>query len=404
MKITTFLTVAIATALTLTQAAPTEEFAGHKISLSLNPDHKKDYRSAMTKLTRRYPQMKWRRDPRRPFRDYLAGAKVTVTNYGPDYEYFGPVQVGSPGQTLQMFFDTGSSDIWFPSSKCETEACKKRTRFDASKSSSFRKDPRTWEIKYADGSAAGGDLGSDIVNIGGMKIRQTIGLAMNISSEFARAPEDGMFGLAFKSLQSVDGVNTYMDNAIADRAVALPVISVYLPSKRMNGGEGGYYLFGAIERKRYIGDLTWVPVTKARYWQVALDGAKFNGQSVGNFASSAIVDTGTTLVIVSDALAAALHKNIQGAFVSESEGGWVVPCNLTSSTGFVSFTLARKDFHIPLADLAWDPSLDDSSLCFSGIQGGLDDMWILGDMFIKNNYCVFDHSKNPKIGIAPVRY
>jgi hypothetical protein len=86
MKITTFLTVAIAAALTLTQAAPTEEFAGHKISLSLNPDHKRDYRSAMTKLTRRYPQMKWRRDPRRPFRDYLAGAKVTVTNYGPDYE------------------------------------------------------------------------------------------------------------------------------------------------------------------------------------------------------------------------------------------------------------------------------------------------------------------------------
>lgn len=237
-----------------------------------------------------------------------------------------------------------------------------------------------------------------------MQIRQTIGLATNQSSEFARMPEDGLFGLAFKSLQSVAGVNTYMDNAISTKAVTLPVVSVYLPSKRLNGGEGGYYLFGGIEKTRFVGELTYVPVTKANYWQVAVADAQFNGKSLGNHASQAIVDTGTTLVFVSDALASEIHKNIPGSYFDDAEGGWKVPCALRSSTGTVSFTLSGKAFHIPLPDLAWDPDLDNNAICFSGVQGGSDDLWILGDMFIKNNYCVFDYSNNPRIGIAPVKY
>ncbi|KAG0240385.1 aspartic peptidase domain-containing protein [Mortierella sp. GBAus27b] len=401
MKITAFFTVALATALALTQAAPTQQ--GHMIHLQHNPEHNTNFRSAMARLSRRYPHMKFR--VKHPRRDTTRGsARVEVTNYGPDYEYYGPIQVGSRAQTFQMFFDTGSSDIWLPAVECQTEACKAHSQFDDTKSTTFQSDPRTWEIKYGDGSTAGGVLGSDIVNLGGMKLRQTIGLATNISVEFARMPEDGIFGLAFKNLQTVDGVNTFMDNAIAAKAVTLPVVSVYLPSKRMNGGVGGYYLFGGIERERYVGELTYVPVTEAKYWQVAVEGAKFNDKSVGNFASKAIVDTGTTLVIVSDAAAAALHKGIEGAVISDKEGGWVVPCSLRNATGSVSFTLAGKDFHIPLPDLAWDPSLDNSGTCFSGIQGGGDDQWILGDMFIKNNYCVFDHGKNPRIGMAPVKY
>ncbi|KAF9934626.1 hypothetical protein BGZ65_003653 [Modicella reniformis] len=414
MKITAYFSVAIATALALTQAAPTqneEHLQGHKIPLMHNPEHKRDFKSAMAKLNHRYPQLKLRvKGPKRnSFRDIVnrgKGGTVPTTNYGPDYEYFGPIQVGSTGQTLKLLFDTGSSDIWFPSTDCNTDACMAHTRFDTQKSRTFKADSRTWEIKYGDGSTASGILGSDMVNVGGIKLRQTIGLALNQSVEFARAPEDGIFGLAFASLHTVSGVSTFMENAIATNSVVSPVVSAYLPSKRINGGEGGYYLFGGIEKDRYVGELTYVPVTKANYWQVHVSDLKFNGKSLGAYASEVIMDTGTTLIIVTDAAAQAVHEKIQGAVISKSEGGWVVPCSLRDATDTISFTLAGKDFLVPIADLAWDPLLDNSGFCYSGVQGGQKDgLWILGDMFVKNNYCVFDHNTDkPAIGIAPIKY
>ncbi|KAF9994899.1 hypothetical protein BGZ80_007660, partial [Entomortierella chlamydospora] len=66
--------------------------------------------------------------------------------------------------------------------------------------------------------------------------------------------------------------------------------------------------------------------------------------------------------------------------------------------------LGGKTFNVPLADLAYEDLEDGSGNCFSGIQGGQDDLWILGDVFIKNNYCVFSQTSSPSIGIAPLNY
>lgn len=131
-----------------------------------------------------------------------------------------------------MNFDTGSAEIWLASSTCPTTACKSHRRFNFSSSTTFRLDPakRQFQIAYGDGSYAKGPIGTDMINVGGIQIRQTIGLAMNESADFEASKMDGIFGLAFSSFESVPGVKTFMTNAIAKRAVALPVVSAYLPS------------------------------------------------------------------------------------------------------------------------------------------------------------------------------
>jgi len=242
-----------------------------------------------------------------------------------------------------------------------------------------------------------------MVAIGGVKVRQTIGLATNESTQFAQSPQDGLFGLGFSTIESVQGVKNFMDNAIAANQLALPVVSVFLPSVRANGGKGGNYLFGAIDNTQYTGNLTNVPVTKEGYWQVTVEDVAYNGKSL-NQTSQGIIDTGTTLLILGDTAAASLHKGIKGAKMDEIAGGWTVPCSVASSSDTMSFKLGGSDFQVPLADLAWSPLEEGSATCFSGVQGGGDGLWILGDVFIKNNYCVFTKGASPSVGIAPLKY
>ncbi|GJJ70347.1 hypothetical protein EMPS_02696 [Entomortierella parvispora] len=392
MKITALVSVAAAIVAIAEAGNPN----GHSIPLTRNPHFKHNTPAQIAKLNARYPGLNINKATT------VKSGKVPVTDVHPDLEYYGTVSVGTPAQKVKLDFDTGSSDIWFPSSTCNTSACKKHTRFNASKSKTYKKDGRKWNIGYGDGSSASGILGSDIVNVGGISVRQTIGLATAESSQFASSPEDGLFGLAFSTIESVSGVKTFMDNAIAAKAISQPVVSVFLPSVRRNGGKGGEYLFGAIDKTKYTGNLHNVPVSQQGYWQILIEDASYNGVSLKQ-TSQGIVDTGTTLVIVSDAAAKAIHGKIKGA-KNDPNNGWVVPCSLTSSKENVGFKLNGKTFNVPLADVAYEPLDDGSGDCFSGIQGGQNGLWILGDVFIKNNYCVFSHSAKPYIAIAPLKY
>ncbi|KAF9434138.1 1,3-beta-glucanosyltransferase [Entomortierella beljakovae] len=394
MKFTTLIPLAVAV-LAFVDAIPINRRPhgarkGHAVGLSRNPHFKHNTRAQMNKLNHRYPGI-----------NILSAGTVPLTDVSPDLEYYGTVSIGTPAQDVKLDFDTGSSDIWFPSSACTTSACKKHTQFNPSESSTYEKDGRSWNIAYGDGSTASGILGIDVVNVGGVSVKQTIGLATQESSQFGSGPSDGLFGLGFDTIESVSGVKTFMDNAIAAGVLDQPVISVFLPSVRRNGGVGGEYLFGGIDTSKFTGELTYVPVSQEGYWQVAIDDAGFNSQSLGQ-SSQGIVDTGTTLIIVSDDAAQAIHDNIQGA-TNDPNNGWLVPCTLSTSTDNISFTMGGTAFNVPLADLAYEDIGDGSGNCVSGVQGGQNDLWILGDVFIKNNYCVFDQG-NSQIGIAPLSY
>ena len=60
--------------------------------------------------------------------------------------------------------------------------------FDATKSSTFKKlSGETWKISYGDSSSASGDVGTDTIDLGGLKVEgQAIELAKELSTQFAQ--------------------------------------------------------------------------------------------------------------------------------------------------------------------------------------------------------------------------
>jgi hypothetical protein len=147
-----------------------------------------------------------------------------------------------------------------------------------------------------------------------------------------------------------------------------------------------------------------VPVTEKKYWQVDLTGIEVKGLNTLNSTMTAIVDTGTTLIIVPPSVSKAIHSVIPGSQFDPIYG-WRIPCAVaeTQSTEAVTFKIAGEDFPILIQDLvrakSSSPGNGTEQLCYSGVAQANTPLVILGDTFLRSYYSVYDFG-NARVGLA----
>ena len=274
---------------------------------------------------------------------------VPVTPEQYDSDYLVPIIIGSPSQFFTLLLDTGGSSLEINSKTSKTV--------------------------------------SSTVTIGATTVTNQPVLYTPLSSQFGSSDAAGSLGLA-----PVAG--TFFSNAVAQG------LSPNLFALNLKKGAVGTLSFGAINASAYTGSITRVSVNTANgFWEFTASGYAVGSAAFVSLAIDSVVDTGTTLLYLPQVVVVAYYAKVPGAVNSNTLGGYVFPCSAT----LPNFTLGIGTYRgmVPGTYLNYAPTDSGGATCFGGIQSNTNiGFSILGDVFLKSQFVVFQGPKTPTLGFA----
>uniref|UniRef100_A0A8D2B8Y7 Gastricsin n=1 Tax=Sciurus vulgaris TaxID=55149 RepID=A0A8D2B8Y7_SCIVU len=318
-----------------------------------------------------------------------------------DAAYFGEISIGTPPQKFLVLFDTGSSNLWVPSVYCQSLACTTHPRFNPSQSSTFSTNGQTFSLQYGSGSLTG-FFGYDTLTVESIQVpNQEFGLSeKEPGTNFVYAQFDGIMGLAYPAL-SMGGATTALQGMLRVDALSSPIFSVYL-SNQEGSEDGGAVIFGGVDDNLYTGEISWAPVTRELYWQIGIE-EFYVGEEASGWCSQgcqAMVDTGTSLLTVPQQY---LSYLLQAIGAKEGEYGQFF-VNCADVQNLPTFTFVINGVQFPLQPSSYILNQEDG-YCFVGLEatyvssGNGQPFWILGDVFLRSYYSIFDMANN-RVGFA----
>ncbi|KAL7527049.1 hypothetical protein ACHAWF_002021 [Thalassiosira exigua] len=320
---------------------------------------------------------------------------VVIKDYA-NAQYYGTVHIGTPPQPFTVIFDTGSSNLWVPKINCKNcgywfiHGGKKK--YDEGKSSSFQKDGSDFQIQYGSGSVHGFfsvdkiTLADDI-EVTGQKFAE-VQDAGGLGVGYVMGQFDGILGLGFEGL-ALGGATTVFKNAIDQGKVAQQMFAFDLGDN--NDGE---LTFGGYDDSKFTGAITWTPLSEPKYWQIDLENIQLGSYSTGK--TNGIVDSGTSLItgpsmeIMKIAASVGAMPNLMGQYT--------IDCAKVPNLPDLDFQINGKSWPVKGKDLV----IQSGGTCLFAMMG-MDipsgPAWILGDVFMRHYYTIFDYG-GKRVGFA----
>jgi len=328
-------------------------------------------------------------------KNLLQGSEADIKiNDFQNAQYYGSVDIGTPPQTFNVIFDTGSANLWVPNSKVGLVGLLKH-KYNSAKSSTYVKNGTAFNIRYGSGPVSG-IWSDDKVSLGNLNVPKQpfaeVENAKGLGLAYGIGKFDGILGLGWTSI-SVDGVNTVFGNLVSGGSLASPEFAFYL-----GNSAPGTLVLGGTDSSHYTGDFSYVPLTGEDYWRIALDDIKIKGASQTS-CKTAIVDSGTSLLAGPKDDVAKIAKLMGAKSLMGKE--WTVDCS--ADLPDITFTLGGKDYTFAKKDY----TIQSGSTCLFAMMG-IDvpaprgPLWILGDVFMRKYYTVFDWG-NKRLGFATAK-
>ncbi|KAM3498969.1 hypothetical protein MY10362_007742 [Beauveria mimosiformis] len=312
----------------------------------------------------------------------------------PDQEYYAEIEVGTPPQTMNLMFDTGSADLWLFGADAAGAVEQDQNRWNHSKSSTAQLvDGAAWSIHYGDGSGASGTVYRDVVSVAGLEISgqgvEYANAVMPQSSgiDVLGSPVSGIVGFAFdKKNKARPQQKTPFSNMKSH--LAKPVFTVDLKHQA-----DGTFGFGFVDSSKYTGDLTYSSINSATgFWTFTSPGYAVNDGAFAAYDMTGIVDTGgSTSTVPSPAF-----KAYTDAIANYTE---TFDCSTTALPDFYFGVGNNKT--IKVDGLHLKQTNEDGSCQLKLYDGGSGNYAFFGSPFMAGAYVVFeDGADGARVGWA----
>jgi len=314
-----------------------------------------------------------------------------------DVIYFGVVGLGTPVQAFRVVFDTGSANLWVPSSECiNCDTTKLHHKFDGPRSSTYEHSNYIVKLTYGTGSCKG-YLARESLHLGNVTVEQVPFVeAVQVSSPFPNSDFDGIFGLALSGLASPSGVQSPLESLFRTYGKQMKdqVFSFQMPSDPTKPGQ---LLLGEVPTQRYPQGIRWLDVTESpgapgrsgySYWAVSMDKVSFAGMSLTGRVG--LIDSGTSCLVLPGRDAQRFYDAVREAQYSDTRCSALPPLTLT--LGGQDYTLTGEDYGFS--------QLGGCQVCVQARDK--ERTWILGDVFHRKFAVTYDFgSRPPRIGLPP---
>ncbi|KAL8791699.1 MAG: hypothetical protein Q9195_005706 [Heterodermia aff. obscurata] len=346
---------------------------------------------------------------------------VSEALYNGQNLYIANISIGTPPQKMSVQLDTGSSDLWVPSSDsniCQEPSCDAWGSFDYKSSTTFEEldDLGEFDISYGDGSSYSGAYFSDNLVIGDSSLKDvTMAVAIsaqNLVGDGSALGNNGLMGIGFDTNEArVDqGDRAYL--GVVSQLKKQGLIKTLSYSLWLDDEEAqtGSILFGGVDTSKYAAPLIAMPMVgfesqdPTTVNEVAIemtsigltDNAGTSSLTDSNLVVPALLDSGTTLIQLPTDMAQKIQDTV-GAITDPNSAQPLVACNLSTAKATYVFGFGGSSgpkINVPISQLIDPPDgrtvfADGTPACGFDIIGNDEGQVILGDVFLRSAYVVY---------------